>query len=180
MPTNRIVILDRDGVINQDSDAFVKHVDEWIPIDGSIEAIVSLKQAGYWVGIASNQSGIGRGLFERTALNAMHEKMNALLKHYDVTLDGIAICPHTPDDNCTCRKPKTGLFEQLAADAGHDISGGFVIGDSLRDLQAGVAMGLSPLLVRTGKGTATEKEGVPVGTKTFDDLAKAATYLLSR
>jgi len=173
------IILDRDGVINLDSDQFIKSPEEWQPIDGSLEAIAKLKQAGFIVGIASNQSGIGRGLFDLAALNAMHNKMQQLLAKLGAYVDIIAFCPHTPDDHCGCRKPLPGLYRQLAKRWAIELEGIPVVGDSLRDLEAAIAADAQPLLVRTGKGAKTVEQlsqhwRIPV----FDDLGRAVDYLL--
>jgi D-glycero-D-manno-heptose 1,7-bisphosphate phosphatase len=174
----KFVILDRDGVINLDSDHFIKTPDEWIPIAGSLEAIASLNQAGYRVVIASNQSGIGRGLFEMSALNAMHEKMYKALANLGGRVDAIFFCPHTAADGCDCRKPKSGLLEQASERFGIELKGVPIVGDSLRDLEAGVALGCAPHLVLTGKGTRTlQKGGLPAGTRVHDDLRAFARWL---
>lgn len=175
----KFVILDRDGVINLDSDHFIKTPDEWIPIAGSLEAIASLNQAGYRVVIASNQSGIGRGLFEMSALNAMHEKMYKALANLGGRVDAIFFCPHTAADGCECRKPKSGLLEQASERFGIELKDVPIVGDSLRDLEAGVALGCSPHLVLTGKGTRTlQKGGLPAGTRVHDDLRAFARWLI--
>jgi D-glycero-D-manno-heptose 1,7-bisphosphate phosphatase len=176
----RLVILDRDGVINQDSDDFIKSPEEFIPIAGSLEAIARLKQAGFTVAVATNQSGIARGLFGLDALAAMHDKLAALLEELGGRVDGIFYCPHGPDDGCDCRKPLPGLLEQIAEHFGVSTVGVPVIGDSVRDLEAARAVGAQPILVRTGKGerTLAQAEGladVPV----YDDLAAAVDALLS-
>ncbi|EKZ99743.1 MULTISPECIES: D-glycero-beta-D-manno-heptose 1,7-bisphosphate 7-phosphatase [Cupriavidus] len=181
MPQSQLkfVILDRDGVINRDSDQFIKTPDEWIPIEGSLEAIAMLNQAGYRVVVASNQSGIGRGLFEMSALNAMHEKMYKALANLGGRVEAIFFCPHTAADNCDCRKPKSGLYEQIGERFGIELRTAPTVGDSLRDLQAGVAVGCIPHLVRTGKGMKTlEKGGLPDGTRVHDDLAAFARWLI--
>jgi D-glycero-D-manno-heptose 1,7-bisphosphate phosphatase len=179
----KLIILDRDGVINQDSDTYIKTVDEWKPIPGSIDAIVRLFHSGYKVVIATNQSGIGRGFFGYDALEAMHFKLKNLLLNYNVTLSGIFFCPHTPEDQCGCRKPASGLLEQISEELDIDLTGVHIVGDSLRDLQAGLKYNCSPILVRTGKGSNTEiqlkKEQnlILKKTKIFDDLACVADYL---
>ena len=176
----KIIILDRDGVINQDSDNFIKTVDEFIPLPGSVEAIAKLKLAGYKVFIATNQSGIFRGYYDVTTLNAMHDKLAKLLKEYNVEIDGIEFCPHGPDDNCDCRKPKAGMYLNIAKQVGlTDYSDILVVGDSLRDLQAAQSINAQPHLVRTGKGMRTIEKGeglenVPV----FNDLSDFVTQLL--
>lgn len=181
----KLVILDRDGVINRDSDEYIKTVDEWVPIDGSIEAIAQLKQAGFTVAIASNQSGIGRGFFDVDTLSAMHNYLAELLAAHDVAIDCIAYCPHLPEDQCRCRKPGTGLFETIADTLHIELTGAIAIGDSLRDLQAGVAMGCLPVLVLSGKGQKTfdaamadKNKALPDGTQVYDDLASAVDSLL--
>ncbi|KDP85918.1 D-glycero-beta-D-manno-heptose 1,7-bisphosphate 7-phosphatase [Cupriavidus basilensis] len=176
----KLVVLDRDGVVNLDSDQFIKTPDEWIPIDGSLEAIAALNQAGYRVVIASNQSGIGRGLFEMSALNAMHEKMHKALANLGGRVDAVFFCPHTAADGCDCRKPKAGMLEQLAERFGVELKGVPLVGDSLRDLEAGLAVGCAPHLVLTGKGATTEKKGgLPPGTLIHDDLRAFARWLLT-
>ncbi len=174
------IILDRDGVINQDSDAFIKHPGEWIPIPGSLEAIARLNQAGYRVIVASNQSGLARGLFDKTALEAIHAKMESSLKQQGGMLDGIYYCPHGPDDDCSCRKPKPGLLQQIAEDMGLDSIDSILVGDSLRDLQAAQAVGIKPVLVLTGKGKKTAAElGKDSGIETYNDLSDFVTRLLT-
>ncbi len=181
MPGNlsRHIILDRDGVINADSDDFIKSPDEWQPLEGSLEAIARLNQAGFTIGVATNQSGIGRGLFDLPTLNAMHQKMHQMLAKLGAHVDMIAFCPHLPDDGCDCRKPQPGLYQALAERWNISLDGIPVIGDSLRDLEAAREVNASPMLVRTGKGSRTEallEDGhdIPV----FDNLARAVDYLL--
>lgn len=182
---NKLVILDRDGVINVDSDDYVKSVEEWIPLPGSISAIARLYKAGYSVVIATNQSGIGRGLFDLDDLEAMHARLTALLQDQQSELAGIFYCPHSPDDHCHCRKPAPGLLDAIADEFGHSLSGVPIIGDSLRDLQAGLSHHCKPILVRTGKGRKTEpllaqqKELALQQAPVFDDLSQAVDYLLS-
>ncbi len=151
----KTIILDRDGVINHDSDAYIKSPDEWVPIAGSLEAIARLSQAGYRILVATNQSGVARGLFDLETLNAIHQKMVSAIKQHGGNLDGIYYCPHGPDDNCTCRKPRPGLLLQIERELGIDLSQTSVVGDSLRDIQAAAAIGAKPVLVLTGKGTTT-------------------------
>ena len=176
----KLVILDRDGVINQDSDNFIKTVDEFIPLPGSVEAIAKLKHADYKVYIATNQSGIFRGFYDVSILNAMHEKLATLLQKHDAEIDGIEYCPHGPDDNCDCRKPKTGMYLAIAKQVGlSDCSEIIVVGDSLRDLQAAQAINAKPHLVRTGKGERTIQKGEGLeGIPVYNDLADFVTQLL--
>lgn len=175
----KLVILDRDGVINHDSASYIKTPDEWKPIPGSLEAIALLNQAGYRVLVATNQSGVGRGLFEMTTLNAIHDKMHRALGLAGGRVDGIFYCPHTQDADCACRKPKPGLLEEIARRFGISLEGVPVIGDSLRDLQAAAAVGAQPVLVLTGKGKKTHKDGgMPEGTVVYADLAEAVQNLL--
>src|SRR5699024_3870799 len=146
----RLVILDRDGVINEDADDYIKSADEWRPIAGSLKAIARLKSAGYTVAVATNQSGIGRGLFDEEALRAMHAKMARLLAgHGDAAIDAIFHCPHTPDAGCQCRKPAPGLLEAIAGHFDIPLAGVPVIGDSTRDMQAASAVAARPMLVLT-------------------------------
>lgn len=150
------MILDRDGVINEDSDEFVKRVAEWQPIPGSIEAIAKLSQSGVRISVATNQSGIGRALFTRETLYAMHRKMRRLVRQAGGEIEHIAFCPHLPGAGCDCRKPLPGLLHQLAQRTGLDLRDAHLVGDSARDLEAGVAVGATSWLVRTGKGQRTE------------------------
>jgi D-glycero-D-manno-heptose 1,7-bisphosphate phosphatase len=177
-----LVILDRDGVINRDSPDFVKSTEEWLPLPGSIEAIAALSRGGYTIAIASNQSGLARGLLDRRALRAMHRKLRRLVAAEGGRIDRIEVCPHGPGDGCRCRKPAPGLYERLARRYDTSLRGTPAIGDSLRDLEAAAAAGASPILVRTGNGRKTESslptdlQNIPV----YDDLAAAAKDLLKR
>jgi len=153
--STKLIILDRDGVINQDSDDFIKSPDEFIPIPGSLEAISKLNQAGYTVIVITNQSGLSRELFSVEDLNDMHEKFRRLLGDVNGKVNGILYCPHGPDDNCHCRKPKPGLFKEVAQRYNISLKGVPAVGDSLRDLEAALAVGATPILVKTGKGPRT-------------------------
>ncbi len=180
MSPTKLIILDRDGVINEDSAHFIKSPAEWKPIAGSIDAIARLNQAGYRVVVATNQSGIGRGLFDMATLAAINDKMVEMVFRQGGRIDAIFFCPHTADDKCHCRKPKTGMFEDIAARFKVGLIGVPTIGDSLRDLQAGAAVGCIPYLVLTGKGKKTKDGGgLPKGTKTFADLAEAVLHIVS-
>ena len=175
----KVVILDRDGVINRDSDQFIKTPDEWRPIPGSLEAIARLNHAGYRVVVATNQSGIGRGLFEMAMLNAIHDKMHRALALSGGRIDAVFYCPHTADAECECRKPKVGMLKEIGVRFGVDLAGVPCIGDSLRDLQSAEAVGGQPILVLTGKGERTLRDGnFPASTVFFPDLAFAASALL--
>ena len=180
----KLVILDRDGTINSDSDDFVKSPEEWLPLPGALEAIARLNHAGWHVVIASNQSGLGRGLFDVASLNAMHAKMLKLLAAKGGRIDAIFYCPHTAEDDCHCRKPQPGLFEQVGLRFGVPLRGVPAVGDSLRDLQAGAAAGCEPHLVLTGKGVSHRgrklPESFPPDTHIHADLAAFADYLLER
>ena len=181
MAARELIILDRDGVINRDSKEFVKSPDEWLPLPGSIEAIARLSKAGFTLAVASNQSGLARGLFDRGALDAMHDKMHRLVNEAGGRIDRIVICPHGPDDDCDCRKPKPGLFIQLGQHYGQSLQGVLAVGDSLRDLEAANAVGARPVLVRTGNGAETEKKlyGELETVEIFDSLRDAADHWLS-
>ena len=175
----KLIILDRDGVINHDSDQFIKSPEEWKPIPGSLEAIARLNQAGYRVVVATNQSGIGRGLFDMPTLNAIHDKMHKSLAQVGGRIDAIFFCPHTNEAECGCRKPKSGMMLEISARYGIGLLGVPAVGDSLRDLEAAARLGASPYLVLTGKGVRTqEKGGLPEGTQVFPDLAAVAASLL--
>jgi len=180
LTTKGLVILDRDGVINRESRAFVKSASEWLPLPGSIEAIATLSNAGYTVAIATNQSGLARGLFDRNALRAMHRKLRMLVEVQGGHVDRIVVCAHGPDDGCDCRKPKPGLLYRLGRYYGTDLTGVPFIGDSLRDLQAAVSAGARPILVRSGNGRKTEAalHGELATTEVFDDLAAAVAALV--
>lgn len=176
----KLVILDRDGVINQDSDQFIKNTAEWKQIPGSLNAIARLNHAGYRVVIASNQSGIGRGLFDMGAVNAINEKMYRALAQVGGRIDALFYCPHAADANCECRKPKPGMFIDIAQRFNVDLAGVPAIGDSLRDLQAAAAAGAQPMLVLTGKGARTEAAGgLPNATPVFKDLAEAVRNIVA-
>ena len=175
----KLVILDRDGVINYDSASYIKSPDEWKPIPGSLEAIAQLSQAGYHVVVATNQSGVGRGLFEMATLNAIHDKMHHALGQLGGHIDAVFFCPHARDGGCNCRKPKPGLLEEIAHRYNVNLRGVPSIGDSLRDLEASAAAGAQPILVLTGKGQKTRREdGLPSGTVIFDDLAEAVDSII--
>jgi D-glycero-D-manno-heptose 1,7-bisphosphate phosphatase len=178
---SRLVILDRDGVINRDSSDFVKSADEWIPLAGSIDAIAALTRAGFVIAVASNQSGLARGLFDTSALAAMHGKLHDLVAAAGGRVDHIAICPHGPDDGCDCRKPRPGLLHQIGTRFDTSLAGTPVVGDSLRDIQAAVAVDARPILVRTGNGRNTER-ALPAdlsSIEVYDDLSAAVTALLA-
>ncbi|RCX32837.1 D-glycero-beta-D-manno-heptose 1,7-bisphosphate 7-phosphatase [Thioalbus denitrificans] len=176
----KLIILDRDGVINEDSDAYIKSPEEWVPIPGSLEAIARLNRAGWTVAVATNQSGVGRGLYDRATLDRIHARMNAALAAAGGRVDALYYCPHTPEDHCTCRKPLPGLLESIARHYGVSLAGVPAIGDSLRDLQAAVAVDARPILVRTGKGEQTlTNPDLPPGTPVYPDLAAAVTGLLN-
>jgi D-glycero-D-manno-heptose 1,7-bisphosphate phosphatase len=176
----RIVILDRDGVINEDSPDFIKSTQEWRPIPGSLEAIARLTHAGYRVLVASNQSGISRGLFDFGALFAMHDKMHRLLAELGGRIDGVFFCPHTDADRCDCRKPKAGLLRDIAQRFEADLAEVPAVGDSLRDIQAARAAGARPVLVRTGNGMETLRDGAQElrGVEVYDDLMAFTSALL--
>lgn len=173
-----LFILDRDGVINEDSDAYIKSPAEWRPVPGSLEAIARLNRAGYRVVVATNQSGVGRGLFDLKTLAAIHDRMRRELAAVDGRIDAIFFCPHVPEDRCRCRKPEPGLFEEIARRYGTSLEGVPAVGDSLRDVEAAKAAGASPILVLTGKGkqarAQAEAEGIPV----YQDLAAAVHQML--
>jgi len=175
-----LVILDRDGVINQDSDDYIKSVDEFIPIEGSLEAIAKLNHAGYSVLVATNQSGISRGMFDVQTLNDMHNKLRNELSAYGGRIDGIFFCPHGPDDHCSCRKPAPGLLVEIAERIGLPLTGVPAVGDSFRDIEAARAVGAQPVLVRTGKGMRTlEKNAAALaGIPVFDNLSDFVDALL--
>jgi D-glycero-D-manno-heptose 1,7-bisphosphate phosphatase len=179
----KLVILDRDGTINRDSDEYVKSADEWVPLPGALEAIARLNHAGWQVVVASNQSGLGRGLFDVAALNAMHAKMHKLLAVAGGRVEAVFYCPHSPEETCNCRKPLPGLYEQIGERFGISLQGVPTVGDSLRDLQAGAAAGCATHLVHTGKGEKLKGQPLPadfpVGTQAHADLGAFADWLLA-
>jgi len=175
----KLVILDRDGVINHDSVSYIGSTDEWQPLPGSLEAIAKLTQAGYHVVVATNQSAIGRGLLEMATLNAIHDKMHRAVSQAGGRIDAIFYCPHGYEENCDCRKPKPGLLEEVGRRFNTDLKDVAFIGDAVRDLQAAVGAGAQPVLVLTGKGAKTRRDGdLPAGTKIYDDLAAAVKSLI--
>jgi D-glycero-D-manno-heptose 1,7-bisphosphate phosphatase len=184
MHTMKLVILDRDGTINEDSLDYIKSPAEWIPLPGALDAIARLNHAGWHVVVASNQSGLGRGLFDVASLNAMHAKLHKLLATAGGRVDAIFYCPHAPDQACRCRKPAPGLFEQIGERYGIDLHGVPSVGDSARDIVAGAALGCEPHLVLTGKGEAWRgkplSDAFPPGTQVHDNLLAFAEYLINR
>ena len=181
MPAN-LVILDRDGVINHDSEDYIKHEDEWFPIQGSIEAIAQLSRAGFIVCVATNQSGLARGLYDEFALARMHEKMQLLVEEQGGRVDGVFYCPHGPDDGCDCRKPKTGLLDQIESVMAQSVAGAWFIGDTDKDIRAARARNCRPILVMTGKGSFTAATADPAILKdvpVFDDLFAAAMFVIA-
>jgi D-glycero-D-manno-heptose 1,7-bisphosphate phosphatase len=180
----KLVILDRDGTINEDSDDYVKTPEEWQPMPGALEAIARLNHAGWHVVIASNQSGLGRGLFDVSTLNAMHAKMHKLLAAVGGRVDAVFYCPHAPGVACHCRKPEPGLFEQIGERYGIDLRGVPVVGDSARDVLGAVAAGCEPHLVLTGKGQVYRGRDLPdtfpAETRVHSDMAAFADFLIER
>ena len=176
----KFIILDRDGVINRDSDSYIKHPDEWHPIDGSLEAIARLSRAGYRIFVATNQSGLARGLFSIDTLNAIHRKMYDAVQQVGGHIDGIFFCPHGPDEKCHCRKPNPGLYQAIQKRTHTSLADTPVVGDSLRDLQAALKIDARPILVRTGNGEKTIKllsgklKDIPV----FNDLYSFSKRLI--
>ncbi|MDR1529299.1 MAG: D-glycero-beta-D-manno-heptose 1,7-bisphosphate 7-phosphatase [Burkholderiales bacterium] len=176
----KLIVLDRDGVINFDNEEYVKSPEEWVPLPGSLEAIAQLNSGGYHVVIATNQSGIGRGLFDAQILIAIHAKMHQMLGRVGGRIDAVFFCPHTERSACDCRKPKPGMLREIAQRFRIELDDVPCIGDSLRDLQAASAVNALPILVRTGKGEETLKNGtLPPRTQVFDSLADFANALLA-
>ncbi|WP_036247748.1 D-glycero-beta-D-manno-heptose 1,7-bisphosphate 7-phosphatase [Methylobacter sp. BBA5.1] len=177
---DRYVLLDRDGVINHDSDDYIKSPEEWRPIEGSLEAIALLNRHGYKVVVITNQSGLQRGLFDQATLDRIHAKMHRLAADKGGKIDSLYFCPHGPADGCACRKPKPGLLELFAADKQVNLQGLPFIGDALRDIQTAQAVGASPILVKTGKGKKTLTDNPDLNIPVFENLYDAAKYLVSR
>ena len=174
----KFVILDRDGTINHDSDQYIKSPEEWKPIKGSMEAIARLTQAGYRIVVATNQSGIARGLFDMTTLNAIHNAMHRAAAQAGGRIDAIFFCPHAADSDCECRKPRPGMLLEIARRFNVPLAEAYMVGDAVRDVQAAAAAGTRPVLVLTGKGKKTQAAGdLPRGTLVFDDLAAFAEHV---
>ncbi|MEW5863987.1 MAG: D-glycero-beta-D-manno-heptose 1,7-bisphosphate 7-phosphatase [Pseudomonadota bacterium] len=174
----KLIVLDRDGTINYDSDQYIKSPAEWKPIPGSLEAIARLNHGGWRVVLATNQSGLARGLFDMATLNAIHAEMHRAVAHAGGRIDAIFFCPHAADANCACRKPKPGMLHEIARRLNVELAGVPVVGDSLKDLQAAAAVGARPMLVLTGKGKKTREAGeLPPGTEIYADLAAIAARL---
>jgi D-glycero-D-manno-heptose 1,7-bisphosphate phosphatase len=180
----KLVILDRDGTINRDSDDYIKSPEEWEAMPGTLQAIAKLNHAGWHVVVASNQSGLGRGLFDVATLNAVHAKMHKQLATHGGRIDAVFYCPHTPEDACACRKPLPGLFEQIGDRFSIELKAVPAVGDSLRDAQACAAAGCEPHLVLTGKSEGLRgkplPEGWPPATQVHDNLAAFVDALLAR
>jgi D-glycero-D-manno-heptose 1,7-bisphosphate phosphatase len=174
-----LVILDRDGVINYDSEAYIKSPDEWRPLPGSLEAIAALHKHGRRVVVVSNQSGVGRGLFSEAVLAAIHAKMLGAIEAAGGAVSGVYYCPHLPEDGCACRKPAPGMLEQIARDFGCTLTGVPFVGDKVSDVRAAEAVRARPILVRTGSGVAALAELRDRGIEVYDDLAEAVTHLLA-
>ena len=176
----KLVILDRDGVINEDSADYIKSPAEWIPIPGSLEAISRLHRDGYRVVIATNQSGIGRGIFDLEILGRIHAKMLDAIRSTGGEVDAIFFCPHRPEDECHCRKPLPGLYEEIAVRLKVNVTGAYAVGDCERDIEAARAVSAQPILVRTGKGKQTLKKSTRVlDVPVFNDLAEFTAALLA-
>lgn len=180
--TARLVILDRDGVINHDSDDYIKSLDEWIPIPGSIEAIAALSKAGYLIGVATNQSGLARGYFDEIALAHMHTQLSTLVEDAGGRIDALCYCPHGPEEGCNCRKPAPGLLLQISAELQTPLAGAWYVGDAKKDVELALATGCKPILVRTGKGAQTMPALTSeqrASTHVVADLAEAARFILA-
>jgi D-glycero-D-manno-heptose 1,7-bisphosphate phosphatase len=180
--TSRLVVLDRDGVINEDSDAYIKSPEEWQPVPGSIEAIARLCQAGFQIAVATNQSGLARGYFDEVTLANIHNLMLDLVEQAGGSIATICYCPHHPNDACDCRKPLPGLLNAIEAELDLSVAGAWYVGDTLKDVQAARAKHCQPILVRSGKGRATEaalSDSERAALPIVDDLAAAAAYILA-
>ncbi len=175
-----LVVLDRDGVINADSEHYIKSPDEWHPLPGSLQAIAALTKAGWTIAVASNQSGVARGLFDAGTLASINARMDSAVTATGGRLDGVFFCPHGPDDGCDCRKPRPGLLWQIAGAFGTDLGAVPVIGDSARDLEAAEHVGARPILVMTGNGPKTlqQRQAAGLDTEVYADLDAAAQALL--
>ena len=182
----KLIILDRDGTINEDREDFVKSADEFVPLPGALDAIARLNHAGWHTVLATNQAGLGRGLFDMATLNAIHLKMNLLLAEHGGRIDAVFFCPHTELEGCACRKPEPGLFRQIGERYGIDLAEVLVVGDAERDLVAGTAVGCATHLVRTGKAATMGEPALQAllerlpGTRLHADLAAFADDLIHR
>jgi D-glycero-D-manno-heptose 1,7-bisphosphate phosphatase len=178
----KLIIIDRDGVINEDSDAYIKNTEEWIPLEGSLDAIARLNRAGYTVTVATNQSGLSRGYFDLKTLSAMHRKMESLLAEQGGHIDAVFYCPHGPKDDCDCRKPKPGLLNEIGKRFQTRLDNVLFVGDTLSDVRAAVAANAKPVLVRTGKGEKTEKllkENGFADVPVYKNLSKVVDAILA-
>lgn len=178
MSQRGLVILDRDGVINEDSAAYIRSPDEWLPLPGSLEAIARLTAAGFRIAVATNQSGVARGLFDQATLAAIHDRMHECTRNAGGEIACVAVCPHGPDEGCVCRKPEPGLLEHIGRELGVSLAGVPFVGDSLRDLEAASHAGCDPVLVRTGNGMETERVLASDAVPVYDDLAAFVSALL--
>ena len=174
----RWVILDRDGVINEDSEFYIKSPEEWIPIPGSLEAIAQLNRNGYLVVVVTNQAGLARGLFDQATLDRIHAKMRKQVEEAGGHIEAIFFCPHGPEDGCFCRKPRTGMFEAFAKRYNVDLDGVPMVGDTLRDVQAAQSVGAEPILVETGHGKKTLQRNPNLDIPIFVNLHEAVQYIL--
>jgi D-glycero-D-manno-heptose 1,7-bisphosphate phosphatase len=179
MTPNHYVLLDRDGVINHDSDDYIKSPEEWHPIEGSLEGIALLNRFNYKVVVITNQASLTRGLFDEKTLEKIHAKMRSMAAEKGGKIEAIYYCPHSPEDNCDCRKPKPGLLQSFADDNKVELKDLFFIGDSLRDIQAAQAAGANPILVKTGNGKKTLRENPDLEVPIFENLFEAAKYITS-
>ena len=175
----RLILLDRDGVVNFDSPDYIKDAGEWVPIPGSLEAIVALRKGGFKVAICTNQAGVGRGILSLSALCAIHDKLHDSLRRLGGELDALTYCPHHPDDGCRCRKPAPGMLLDTMAELHAEPSESTFVGDSLKDIEAARAAGCAAVLVRTGNGRDTESAARALGAEVFDDLSAFSRALLS-
>lgn len=174
----RWVILERDGVINEDPDAYIKSPEEWMPIPGSLEAIAQLNRSGFRIAVLTNQAGVSREVFDLAALERIHDKMRQQVEEAGGHIEAVFVCPHGPEDGCDCRKPRPGLLQRFAREYGVDLRGVPVVGDSLRDVQAAQSVGAEPILVETGKGKRTLRRNPNLDVQTFVNLHEAAQYIL--
>jgi len=175
----RLIVLDRDGTLNENPEDFLRSPEDWTPIPGALEAVARLNQGGWRVVVATNQSGLGRGLFDVATLNAMHARMHKELAAAGARVEAVFFCPHAPEEGCDCRKPAPGLFQQIARRMKVAPSSVVAAGDSVRDAMAASAAGCEAHLIASGPAAEVGAD-LPAGTRIHPDLGAFADFILAR